>query len=72
MTAFFIPYAVGCELWAPWSEEIGRWPVMQIGLGLTNVSVIICARKKLSRHHRRKGTGGVEFCGWECDDGDGG
>jgi hypothetical protein len=43
MTAFLIPYAVGCELWAPWSEEVGWWPVMQISLGLTNVSVIICA-----------------------------
>jgi sugar phosphate permease len=46
MTAFLIPYAVGCELWAPWSEEIGRWPVMQVSLGLTNVSVIICALAK--------------------------
>ena len=26
---FLITYAFGCELWAPWSEEFGRWPVLQ-------------------------------------------
>jgi MFS family permease len=46
MTAFLIPYAIGCELWAPWSEEVGRWPVMQLSLGLTNISVLICAFSK--------------------------
>lgn len=25
---FLICYAFGCELWAPWSEEVGRWPIM--------------------------------------------
>lgn len=43
MTAFLIPYAVGCELWAPWSEEVGRWPIMQVSLGLTNISILVCA-----------------------------
>ncbi|KAH3977506.1 hypothetical protein HBH92_049210 [Parastagonospora nodorum] len=42
MTAFLISYAVGCELWAPWSEEIGRWPIMQASLGLTNASILVC------------------------------
>jgi hypothetical protein len=46
MTAFLIPYAFGCELWAPWSEEVGRWPIMQISLGLTNISVLVCALSK--------------------------
>lgn len=46
MTAFLIPYAIGCELWVPWSEEIGRWPVMQASLGLTNLSIIVCALAK--------------------------
>lgn len=23
---FLIFYAFGCEVWAPWSEELGRWP----------------------------------------------
>ena len=26
---FLILYAFGCELWAPWSEEFGRWKVLQ-------------------------------------------
>jgi len=34
---FMIPYAIGCELWAPLSEQWGRWPIMQISLGLVNI-----------------------------------
>lgn len=34
---FMIPYAIGCELWAPLSEQFGRWPVMQASLTLVNV-----------------------------------
>ncbi|KAK0717926.1 major facilitator superfamily domain-containing protein, partial [Lasiosphaeria miniovina] len=34
---FLITYAFGCELWAPWSEEFGRKPVLQMSLGLVNV-----------------------------------
>lgn len=34
---FLIAYAFGCELWAPWSEEFGRWPVMQLSLGFVNL-----------------------------------
>lgn len=34
---FLVLYAFGCELWAPWSEEFGRWPVMQLSLFLVNV-----------------------------------
>ena len=34
---FLILYAFGCELWAPWSEEFGRWPILQISLGLVNL-----------------------------------
>ena len=26
---FLVFYAFGCELWAPWSEEFGRWPILQ-------------------------------------------
>jgi len=43
MTAFLVAYAFGCEFWAPFSEEFGRWPVMQASLGLTNTSVLLCA-----------------------------
>ncbi|KAG6127080.1 hypothetical protein E4U09_002540 [Claviceps aff. purpurea] len=34
---FLVLYAFGCELWAPWSEEFGRWPVLQASLFLVNV-----------------------------------
>ena len=35
---FLICYAFGCELWAPWSEELGRWPILQASLALVNGS----------------------------------
>ncbi|KAF2828111.1 MFS general substrate transporter [Ophiobolus disseminans] len=38
MVAFLISYA------APWSEELGRWPIMQASLLLTNTSILVCAR----------------------------
>lgn len=34
---FLICYAFGCELWAPWSEELGRWPTQQLSLFLVNI-----------------------------------
>ncbi|KAI9813677.1 MAG: hypothetical protein M1827_003748 [Pycnora praestabilis] len=34
---FLILYAFGCELWAPWSEELGRVPILQLSLGLVNL-----------------------------------
>ncbi|KAK3984065.1 putative MFS transporter [Cladorrhinum sp. PSN332] len=34
---FLIAYAFGCELWAPWSEEFGRKPILQLSLGLVNI-----------------------------------
>ncbi|EXJ88400.1 hypothetical protein A1O1_05330 [Capronia coronata CBS 617.96] len=34
---FLVCYAFGCELWAPWSEEIGRWPTQQLSLFLVNI-----------------------------------
>jgi MFS family permease len=34
---FLILYAFGCELWAPWSEELGRKPVLQASLLLVNI-----------------------------------
>jgi MFS family permease len=38
-----ITYAFGCELWAPWSEELGRWPILQLSLFLVNIWQIPCA-----------------------------
>ncbi|KAF1994639.1 MFS general substrate transporter [Amniculicola lignicola CBS 123094] len=43
MVAFLVAYAFGCELWAPWSEELGRWIVMQSSLSFVNISILICA-----------------------------
>lgn len=40
---FLVAYAFGCELWAPWSEEFGRWPIMQLSLLLVNIWQIPCA-----------------------------
>lgn len=40
---FLVAYAFGSELWAPWSEELGRWPVIQLSLFLVNVWQILCA-----------------------------
>ena len=38
---FLILYAFGCELWAPWSEELGRWPILQLSLFLVNIWQIL-------------------------------
>lgn len=27
---YLIFYSFGCELWAPWSEEFGRWPILML------------------------------------------
>lgn len=40
---FLVAYAFGCELWAPWSEEFGRWPIMQLSLFLVNIWQLPCA-----------------------------
>lgn len=40
---FLCAYAFGCELWAPWSEELGRWPTQQLSLLLVNLWQIPCA-----------------------------
>ncbi|CAJ2510300.1 Uu.00g062000.m01.CDS01, partial [Anthostomella pinea] len=34
---FLITYAFGCELWAPWSEEFGRKPILQLSLLFVNI-----------------------------------
>ncbi|MCO5566243.1 hypothetical protein L7F22_019919 [Adiantum nelumboides] len=34
---FLVTYAFGCELWAPWSEELGRRPILQTSLFLVNI-----------------------------------
>jgi sugar phosphate permease len=34
---FLVTYAFGCEFWAPWSEELGRRPTLQVSLLLVNL-----------------------------------
>ena len=34
---FLVLYAFGSELWAPWSEEFGRFPILQLSLFLVNI-----------------------------------
>lgn len=34
---YLVTYSVGCELWAPWSEEFGRWPILQLSMFLINI-----------------------------------
>ena len=34
---YLVTYAVGCELWAPWSEEFGRWPILMLSMFLINI-----------------------------------
>jgi len=42
LALFLIAYAFGSELWAPWSEDCGRWPVMQLSLLFVNIWQIQC------------------------------
>ncbi|KAK3202417.1 hypothetical protein GRF29_161g1148181 [Pseudopithomyces chartarum] len=57
--AFLVAYGFGCELWAPWSEEYGRWPIQQLSLFLVNVWQIPCALSKnfATEAKRRRKTG---------------
>ncbi|KAJ5167629.1 uncharacterized protein N7482_003223 [Penicillium canariense] len=41
--SFLVAYGFGCEFWAPFSEEFGRWPIMQLSLLLVNIWQIPCA-----------------------------
>jgi len=40
---FLVAYGFGSELWAPWSEEHGRRPIMQWSLLFVNIWQISCA-----------------------------
>ncbi|KAG8158572.1 hypothetical protein KVR01_011694 [Diaporthe batatas] len=40
---YLVLYSFGCELWAPWSEEFGRWPVLQLSMFLINIWQLPCA-----------------------------
>ncbi|KAK3675093.1 hypothetical protein LTR78_005027 [Recurvomyces mirabilis] len=40
---YLIFYCFGCELWAPWSEEFGRWPILQLSETLINIFTLPAA-----------------------------
>ncbi|KAI5304829.1 hypothetical protein KEM56_005858 [Ascosphaera pollenicola] len=40
---YLVAYAFGCELWAPWSEEFGRKPILQASLLCCNLIQILAA-----------------------------
>lgn len=44
--AFLVAYGFGCELWAPFSEELGRKWIMQASLALVNIFQIPCMLSK--------------------------
>ncbi|KAI1803930.1 MFS general substrate transporter [Daldinia bambusicola] len=46
---FLVLYAFGCELWAPWSEEFGRKPVLQYSLLMVNLCCIPVALANIHR-----------------------
>lgn len=39
---YLVAYSFGCELWAPWSEEFGRKPILQLSLTLVNCAYPLC------------------------------
>lgn len=67
---YLVLYSFGCELWAPWSEEFGRWPVLQLSMFLINIwqlpaafapnfGTIVVARALVSRRHHHHELSGV-------------
>lgn len=34
---YLVMYSFGCELWAPWSEEFGRWPILMLSMFFINI-----------------------------------
>lgn len=62
---YLVLYSFGCELWAPWSEEFGRWPILQLSMFLINIwqlpaafapnfGSIVVARALVSRQHHHE------------------
>lgn len=41
--AYLVTYSIGCELWVPWSEEFGRWPILQLSIFLINIWQLLAA-----------------------------
>ncbi|KAB8648492.1 hypothetical protein FH972_026148 [Carpinus fangiana] len=77
---FLVLYGIGCELWAPWSEEFGRWPILQLSLFLVNIWQLPGAlAPNLGSIYVSRALGGLSSAGgsvtlgmvadmWEADD----
>ncbi|CAA9965750.1 hypothetical protein PTNB73_07025 [Pyrenophora teres f. teres] len=50
MAWFLILYGFGCELWAPWSEEYGRFRIMQLSLFTVNIWQILAGASNAWHH----------------------
>lgn len=62
--SFLISYAFGCELWAPWSEEFGRKPVLQTSLGLVNgFCLLVALAPNWATHVAGRTLGGLSSAG---------
>ncbi|KAF7853917.1 hypothetical protein EAF04_010583 [Stromatinia cepivora] len=77
---FLVLYAFGCELWAPWSEELGRKPVLQASLFLVNIwQILVGIAPNFATIMVGRALGGLSSAGgsvtlgmiadmWEADD----
>ncbi|KAI0095748.1 MFS general substrate transporter [Hypoxylon sp. NC0597] len=62
--AFLITYSFGCELWAPWSEELGRRIILQSSLFLVNCfAVLVATSPNLAGHVIGRVLGGLSSAG---------
>lgn len=61
---FLILYAFGCELWAPWSEELGRWWALQTSLFLVNAfGIVASVAPNMGVMLAARGLGGLSSAG---------
>lgn len=61
---FLVTYAFGCELWAPWSEEFGRKPILQLSLGLVNIWCLpVALAPNFATHLVGRALGGLSSAG---------
>lgn len=61
---FLVTYAVACELWAPWSEELGRWRVLEASLTFINVStIVVCFARNVPAVLVGRALGGLSTAG---------
>ncbi|KAI9926219.1 hypothetical protein AWENTII_002123 [Aspergillus wentii] len=77
---YLVTYAFGCELWAPWSEELGRKPILQLSMLLVNLwQLPVALAPNFATIMVGRAFGGISLAGgsvtlgmvadlWEADD----